>query len=352
MLAAERQKPMLLPGQSPTTSQMPRGRRVRWTCGRLEGVRRAVWTADAWRLMIPAFLYTAQSILGFMALNTMDPASYQCFSQVRLLFTTCLSVLVTKREVAVLQWVSLCVMTAGLVGVHLGKKERVRSFKGEPRTTVSPSASSDNDFDILRMHLIQWQGVLYVLSSCLATSYASVYLEWVMTSLRSVSVAARNVQLSVFGITFAILSLYFVDIRPNWREQEKAVAQHRCYAPVHYNIFTRPRKRRSGFFYHGVASHCVKPYYVWERFDTWTTWGVIVLQGLGGLLIGFTMSIADSVMKCLATAVSTVISAGIAYGRNDFDYSWVSLLGGIFTLLSSYIFNIVERERKMRGKAT
>lgn len=295
-----------------------------------------VLTKDLWRLFIPAFLYTAQSILGFLALNSLDPVTYQCFSQVKMLFVTVISVVVLRRLVHPVQWASLLMLTIGLVLIPLGKQDETNSSGGGAgRWTTSPP-----------LH-VEWYGVLCVLASCLASSYASIYLEWVMTSLRSTTIAARNVQLSLFGIVFACISLYVLDIRPNWIAQSKAVDSQKCHLPVHYNIFTR----REGFHsasakWPSVRSGCVHPFYVWERFDRWSVWAVIVVQSIGGLLIGFTMALSDSVMKSLSSALSTVLSALVAYAKHDFDYSWVSFCGGVLSLFSSYLFNVLERERK------
>lgn len=267
---------------------------------------RSIFTADAWRLSIASLLYTAQGLLGMMALNTVDPVTYQCFSQTRLLFTTVISVMVLKRVIAPMQWISLFVLTGGLVAVQSGA-----SWSGRPAGVMK--------FDSV--------GIIYLLASSLITSYASVYLEWIMTSLKDVSVAARNVQLSLFGMMFAAVCMFLFDIRVNWKQQQGEVAQ--C-GPVQYNIFLRSATQ---------GSQCTNPYYVWERFDEWSTWGVIVVQSFGGLLIGFTMSLSSSVMKCLATAVSTVLSAAIAYSMHDLDYTWAAFVGGAVTLASSFVFH-------------
>lgn len=333
------------------SNEFPRGKTkkvVELIKVRFKKIRKAVWTSDAWRIIIPACLYTVQSILGFMALNSMDPATYQCLSQIRLLFTTCLSVVVIGRVVVPFQWIVLCVMTLSLICVHLGKSERMVRVR-KKSTTTPPGYNISIGFlnDDIHIEVRQWYAGMCVLLSCLATSYASVYLEWVMTSLRSTSVAARNVQLSIFGILFSCFSLYVLDIRPNFMLQRQSFDEGTCTLAPYYNIFLRTDAVPS---LGEDNSECAKPFFVWERFDTVSTWAVILVQASGGLLIGFTMSISDSVMKCLASAVSTVVSAGIAYANDDFEYSWLSLVGGVTTLACSYMFNVSDRERKRRSK--
>eukprot|EP00796_Vickermania_ingenoplastis_P012535 gene12535-8588_t len=304
---------------------------IRW----LRRVTAQVWTADMWRLLIPSFLYTVQSILGFRALNTLDPATYQCFSQIRLVFTTCFSVAMLGRVVLPLQWIALIAMTTGLAFLHLGRSEDTRGWRVRRR-----SQRVRNEHDA-RMASMQWYGIMCVMASCLATSYASVYLEWVMTSLQSATVAVRNIQLSIFGIVFSLVCLYFLDIRQNWDAQARAIANRSCYiATVDYDVLT-PRNQ-------SVPYGCVEPFYIWERFDRWSTWSVVFIQAIGGLLIGFTMAYSDSVVKCLATGLSTVASAGIAYVKHDFDYSWLSFVGSIMAIASSYIFNVTDREQKRK----
>ena len=74
---------------------------------------------DTLRVSVPAGLYTLQNILIFVALGNLEVVSFQVLYQTKLMLTAVLSVLMLGRTLTVRQWVSLALLTVGVVAVEL-----------------------------------------------------------------------------------------------------------------------------------------------------------------------------------------------------------------------------------------
>lgn len=109
----------------------------------------------------------------------------------------------------------------------------------------------------------------------------------------------------------------------------------------------QPLKKKqmvSGRFYDSKnAPGCVHLFYLWERFDHGSVIALIGVQALRGLLMGFSMAYFDSVLKSHGSALATVLSAFVAYMKNDFRFTWISVICIVLVLFSSYLFNFAEK---------
>lgn len=267
-------------------------------------------------MFVPAVLFNLQNFLVFFSLSNLDAVSYQMWSQLKLLCTALLSVQLLGRRLSLAQWLSLGVLTCGIVGAQIGSQATT--------TTKSPTPSSS----LLPVHIGHpVAGIASCVVSSLSSSYASVYFEKVV-KVTHLSLSERNIQLSIFAVPLAFFSMMVLDVVPQW------LAQRRCGEPIHFNIFRHPpaavapQRSLKGLASlpfdplgtvsdeaaerAAVAGCGVTPFYFWRRYDQPLTWCLIALHALGGLLVAVVMRYADNIAKCFATGSAVVLSGVVS----------------------------------------
>lgn len=137
---------------------------------------------------IPAFLYTVQNNLIFIALSNMSPALYQVTYQFKILTTAILSVIMLNRSLGGSKWLSLIILTMGVAFIQI-------PTGGEPPKPVEGS------FVI---------GVTAVLCACLTSGFAGVYFEKILKG-SPVSIWMRNIQLAIFGSIIGFVGAFWND---------------------------------------------------------------------------------------------------------------------------------------------
>eukprot|EP00920_Eleutheroschizon_duboscqi_P033247 GHVT01080185.1.p1 GENE.GHVT01080185.1~~GHVT01080185.1.p1 ORF type:complete len:284 (-),score=-10.33 GHVT01080185.1:674-1525(-) len=126
---------------------------------------------------IPAFLYTIQNNLIFIALSNLSGPIYQVTYQLKILTTAVLSVLILQRRLTAQKWLSLFVLTCGVSLVQFP------TFS-EKKTVVQFGNS--------------YIGLVAVFSACCTSGLAGVYFEKILKE-SSTSIWLRNIQLAIFG---------------------------------------------------------------------------------------------------------------------------------------------------------
>lgn len=135
------------------------------------------------RVSIPSFLYTVQNNLLYFALSNLDAATYQVCYQSKILTTAIFSVLLLNKNLSLLQWGSLVILT---IGVSI--------------TQLSNSNSSS--------HSSSFVGFIAVIFAAILSGFAGVYFEKILKGSRT-SVWMRNVQMGVSSIILAYVGVYF-----------------------------------------------------------------------------------------------------------------------------------------------
>ena len=74
---------------------------------------------DTLRLSVPSGMYTVQNIAIFIALGNLEVVIFQVLYQTKLLLTALLSVFFLRRKLSVGQWLSLAILTCGVIAVEL-----------------------------------------------------------------------------------------------------------------------------------------------------------------------------------------------------------------------------------------
>uniref|UniRef100_A0A3P9LMQ8 Solute carrier family 35 member 2 n=1 Tax=Oryzias latipes TaxID=8090 RepID=A0A3P9LMQ8_ORYLA len=144
---------------------------------------------DTLKLAIPALIYTLQNNLQYIAISNLPAATFQVTYQLKILTTALFSVLMLKKSLSRVQWISLLLLFAGVAIVQVqqeGNKEA--------------SVANQN-------YMV---GVVAVVISCLSSGFAGVYFEKILKG-SSASVWIRNVQLGIFGTALGLLGLWWND---------------------------------------------------------------------------------------------------------------------------------------------
>jgi UDP-galactose transporter len=69
---------------------------------------------DFFKIAIPGALFTIQNNLTFVALSFMDAASFQVMSQLKILTTAVMSILMLHKKLDRFKWISLFLLMTGV----------------------------------------------------------------------------------------------------------------------------------------------------------------------------------------------------------------------------------------------
>ncbi|KAK9407564.1 UDP-galactose translocator [Crotalus adamanteus] len=235
---------------------------------------------DTLKLAVPSLIYTLQNNLQYVAISNLPAATFQVTYQLKILTTAVFSVLMLRKSLSSLQWLSLMLLFAGVAIVQVEQQQA----GGKP----APKGQG--------MQQSYMVGLVAVVVSCLSSGFAGVYFEKILKG-STASVWLRNVQLGIFGTLLGLLGL--------WSTEGAAVAQH-------------------GFFF-GYTP---------------LVWGVILNQAFGGLLVALVVKYADNILKGFATSFSIVVSTVASIYLFDFHLNLLFALGAGLVIGAVYLYSL------------
>ncbi|KAL2103431.1 hypothetical protein ACEWY4_000299 [Coilia grayii] len=234
---------------------------------------------DTLKLAVPSLIYTLQNNLQYVAISNLPAATFQVTYQLKILTTALFSVLMLRKSLSRVQWVSLLLLFAGVAIVQVQQE----SGKQKESTVADPSQSYA-------------KGLVAVVVSCLSSGFAGVYFEKILKG-SSASVWLRNVQLGIFGTLLGLLGM--------WWNDGAAVAE-------------------KGFLF-GYTS---------------MVWGVILNQAFGGLLVAVVVKYADNILKGFATSFSIVISTVLSVYLFGFHVDLLFTVGAGLVIGAVYMYSL------------
>ncbi|XP_035014218.2 UDP-galactose translocator isoform X2 [Hippoglossus stenolepis] len=231
---------------------------------------------DTLKLSVPSLIYTLQNNLQYVAISNLPAASFQVTYQLKILTTALFSVMMLRKSLSKVQWVSLLLLFAGVAIVQVqqdGNKE-----------------ASDNSSQNYMV------GLIAVVISCLSSGFAGVYFEKILKG-SSASVWVRNVQLGIFGMALGMLGL--------WWNDGPAVAER-------------------GFLF-GYTD---------------MVWCVIFNQAFGGLLVAVVVKYADNILKGFATSFSIIVSTVMSIYLFSFHVDLLFTAGAGLVIGAVYMYSL------------
>ena len=199
---------------------------------------------DSIKTGIPAFLFTVQTNLVYLAISNLNAAVFQVTFQVKILTTALFMVILLNRNLKCSQWFSLLILCTGISIIQI--------------QNVTDKKNNADD------HKNALFGLFCVIMACVLSGLAGVYFEKILKNSK-VSIWVRNIQLGLFGTIFALITAYSTD---------------------YDNIMTK------GFFF-GYNK---------------IVWLNIIIQACGGLLVAVVIKYADNILKGFATSIAIVVS--------------------------------------------
>ncbi len=226
-------------------------------------------------LALPSILYVLQNNLLFDAVKSLPTTVYVVCSQGKTLTSAFFSFHILKRVISRKQWFALFLLVNGMIMVQMSAKQ-----------TVVPSAHSS--FNIFR-------GLCSVTLACVTSGFAGVYLEKLYKEVKSNSMVARNMQLSVLSLPVSFLFALMND--------------NEMY-------------RSAGFFY---------------GFDR-TVVLVVLFQAFGGILMAAVMRYASTLTKCFAVSISVCVASMISTMQGQEVLSYNLTLGVLLVNVATIMY--------------
>uniref|UniRef100_A0A7S3V1K1 Sugar phosphate transporter domain-containing protein n=1 Tax=Aplanochytrium stocchinoi TaxID=215587 RepID=A0A7S3V1K1_9STRA len=229
---------------------------------------------DMLKIGVPGILYVIENNLLFIALSNLSVAVYEVTDQFKILTTAVFSVYLLNMRLSIIQKTSLFMLATGVGIVELA------SSHGSHKEDASRN---------------QGVGLCALLAACCISGYAGVTFEKVIKHGRPVSIFIRNVQLALFGVVFGIVAVYFTD--------EAAID-------------------KDGFF---------------QGYTT-TTWIVVIVQAVVGVINALVIKYADNILKGFAASVATILASAISAVLFKLPMNREFVFGVSMVVLSVYLY--------------
>ncbi|KAM7411139.1 hypothetical protein PAMA_021224 [Pampus argenteus] len=233
---------------------------------------------DTLKLAVPSLIYTLQNNLQYIAISNLPAATFQVTYQLKILTTALFSVLMLRKSLSRVQWISLLLLFGGVAIVQVQQ---------EGNKEASVLDTSNQNYTV---------GLVAVVISCMSSGFAGVYFEKILKG-SSASVWLRNVQLGVFGTVLGMLGL--------WWNDGAAIAEHGFL-----------------FGYTGMV------------------WCVIFNQAFGGLLVAVVVKYADNILKGFATSFSIIVSTVMSIYLFGFHVDLMFTAGAGLVIGAVYMYSL------------
>ncbi|EJD53128.1 hypothetical protein AURDEDRAFT_180700 [Auricularia subglabra TFB-10046 SS5] len=253
---------------------------------RFRKLSKEIFSADCWKLSIPAILYVVQNNLQYVAASNLDIATFQVTYQMKILTTAAFSVLLLRKKLSSTKWFALLALALG-VGI-------VQIQAGANKTPHAGSASAASGHE---MH--PTTGFLAVSAACFTSGLAGVYFEMVLKGSQA-DLWVRNVQLSLFSLLPALL-------------------------PVLFNQ---------------SASSSITTWWsdMFRNFGFWA-WATVSIQVFGGLVTAVVIKYSDNILKGFATSLSIIISFLASVVLFNFRITPAFVIGASVVLGATWLYN-------------
>lgn len=251
-----------------------------------------IFSADCWKLSIPALLYVVQNSLQFVAIGNLPVASFQVAYQMKILTTAAFSVVLLRKKLSSTKWLSLFFLA---IGVGIVQVQTSTSNTGPSEVHVG----SAHDAAPLHIHIMSpLKGFGAVTAACFTSGLAGVYFEMVLKNSKA-DLWVRNVQLSLFSLLPAFLPI--------------------LYAPQFHT-------------YDGLIN------YIFRNFGGWA-WATVAIQVFGGLITAVVIKHSDNILKGFATSISIILSFLASVVLFDFHVTLSFVIGASTVLAATAMYN-------------
>ncbi|KPI88926.1 putative CMP-sialic acid transporter [Leptomonas seymouri] len=244
-------------------------------------------------MIVPAVLYIIQGLLLIVALRYLDPTVFQILYQVRIMFLAVMMRTVLDLQLSAIRWAALVALMVGIVLAQLAMQRKEKEGK---------TSKTHTSWSI--------EGTLAALAGAFLSSFSGVFTEYVYKKRGNLfTLSARSVHLALFSLVY----FFFVFARDAWWSAPGEVSKHSGMSAFLSTFF-------DGF--------------------TGLVWFLVVLQALGGILVGLVVRYCNNIVKSFSTAFAIVLSGTASVFLFDLPLEPVFLLGSFLVISSITVYSL------------
>ena len=287
------------------------------------------------RIAVPAVCFVLQNNILYVALSNLDPLLFQITYQIKTLLTALFSVALLGKTLTRIQWISQLALMAGIVLVQLADasaSKSVKSVKADIGDVAPPQAMAGPPpalppaaADMRNLPL----GLAAVLVAAVSSAFASVYFERILKAAPPPSTQGGGPPAPAKQSGGGSL----------WERNVELCA---WTVPLNLLLAAWP----SGQGGSGLSQLLSDPL----RGFSSSTWGIIVVNGIGGLLVAAVIKFADNIWKGFATAGAIVLTGCLAPLLDLGPPPSLMLLGGASLVIAALILYAVPASRWSAGR--
>nr|CAD2166958.1 unnamed protein product [Meloidogyne enterolobii] len=143
------------------------------------------------KVCAPSLIYNLQNNLYYVALSNLESTTFCVIYQLKILTTAIMLRILLGKLISRIQWIALLILVLGVAIVQ---------SQYEPPASQS---SKEQSFFV---------GMLSVLTMCISSAFAGVYLEMVLKE-SSVNIWMQNIRLAIFGLFIGAILILVKDTR-------------------------------------------------------------------------------------------------------------------------------------------
>lgn len=153
------------------------------------------------KVAVPALLYTIQNNVIYASLAHLDAVTFQITYQLKLVASLLATRLLLKKPVAYTKWLSVVLLTLGVVSVQLSLREEDEGSAGAGTAEAGDSSAKDAAAEGAARSRSRLIGILGVLVACGCSGLAGAGMELLLKN-SSQSLPRRNLQVSCPACAF------------------------------------------------------------------------------------------------------------------------------------------------------
>tara|TARA_B110001452_G_scaffold189591_1_gene159803 strand:- start:279 stop:1985 length:1707 start_codon:yes stop_codon:yes gene_type:complete len=244
------------------------------------GQRLSWLLSNSAKMAVPAGIYLAMNMLGFVSLHRIDAGTFAVVQQSKIFFTALFGRLFLGRILSSPKWCALVTLVLGVLLITLEAQPNHQACADPTQTDASRSMMADSPVSYMI-------GVVAVTLDSLLSGFATVYFEKVLKTT-VLTVWDRNLQLAFYSMLI--------------------------YGP--WTIYDNP----------------TDPFRGWSM----VTVIVAVLGAGGGILVALVIKYADGLAKSLSTASSIVLTTAASHFLFGGAMSSSIVIGSLVVIASGY----------------
>ena len=261
------------------------------------------------RIAVPAVCFVLQNNILYAALSNLDPLLFQITYQIKTLLTALFSVALLGKVFTRLQWLSQLALMAGIIVVQCSDTSAAQpsssaahddqlGVEAAPPSAIDPPPPAAPPLDSGGRNLPL--GLAAVLVAAVSSPFASVYFEKILKAAPPPATPHRPKAIMPAGGGSAPPPAS----RGGGSLWERNIELCAWTVPLNLVLAMWPSSGGSS----GLGQLLTEPLRGFQP----STWGIIVVNGFGGLLVAAVIKYADNIWKGFATAGAIVLTGAVA----------------------------------------